>query len=499
MFWRKPKPPVVTQAPRNRPGLFSTDLEISPLTITRDGLNNILQRSFQRPAGQFRSITPDGTAMDDAGDSIKPLSDSDCFLPYTQVGWYASQGFIGYQMCALISQNWLVRKACLMPARDAIRHGYELTFNDGVEVDAAIKEKIKRLDRKYKVKKKMVEHLNKGRVFGISHALPVVDYGSQQATDTALALPFNPDGIRPGSYKGITLIDPYWVTPELDHQAAINPASLHFYEPTWWRVNGKRIHRSHLIIFRNGEVPDVLKPTYYYGGIPLTQMIAERVYAAERTANEAPALALSKRTTVIHADLEAALANQASFDERMQLWARYRDNYGIKVLGVEETAEQFDTSLADFDAVTMTQYQLVAAVAGVPATRLIETSPKGFNATGEYEESSYNQSLESIQENDAMPLLERHHLLLVRSDLPGLAVQPVAEWEPVAPLSAKERAEINEINARVGSSLATTGAIDGHDERQRIIADKHSGYNGIPDEVPEMPAQNNEQEKEPSV
>lgn len=498
MFWRKKKPVVVMPEPKQRPGFFSTELELSRHTVTPEVMRDFLRRTFKRPAGEFKAYTPEGTAMDDM-DSIKPVSDDDAFLPFTQVGWYASQGFIGYQMCALISQNWLVNKACSMPGRDAVRHGYDLTFNDGMEVDSAVKEKIKKIDRKYQIKQKMAQHIRKGRIFGISHALPVVDYGSPAATKKALELPFNLDGVQPGSYKGITLIDPYWITPELDHQAAVNPASLHFYEPTWWRVNGNRIHRSHLIIFRNGEVPDVLKPTYFYGGIPLTQQIAERVYASERTANEAPALALSKRTTVIHADLESALANQADFDARMQLWARYRDNYGIKVLGSEETAEQFDTSLADFDAVVMTQYQLVAAIAGVPATRLIETSPKGFNATGEYEESSYNQTLESMQENDADPLLERHHLLLMKSFLPASIAKPVAEWEPVAPLSAKEKAEINEINARTGASLSASGAIDGHDERQRIIADKHSGYNGIPDEVPEMPDQQPAQEKEPNV
>jgi len=37
---------------------------------------------------------------------------------------------------------------------------------------------------------------------------------------------------------------------------------------------------------------------YMYGGIPVSQRIMERVYAAERTANEGPLLAMSKRTNV---------------------------------------------------------------------------------------------------------------------------------------------------------------------------------------------------------
>ena len=71
-------------------------------------------------------------------------------------------------------------------------------------------------------------------------------------------------------------------------EAAGDPAAIDFYEPTYWRVNGNLYHKSHLIITRYSEVADILKPTYIYGGIPLTQMLYEAVYNYERTSNEAP-------------------------------------------------------------------------------------------------------------------------------------------------------------------------------------------------------------------
>lgn len=481
-LFRKKKPEATEAMPPD-PGFFSTSIRLPRAPKAAD-MQQYLNRSFQRKAGEFRPVTPDGTAMDEGLSSIKPTGELGGFLPYNQIGWYASQGFIGYQMCAMIAQHWLVNKVCTMPARDAMRNGYEITFNDGKEVDAKIADDLKKRDKKMQVKKKSVEFLRKGRIFGIMFAMPRIVYTDPDA----LSKPFNINGIAPHSYRGMVLIEPYWITPELDQEAACDPTSGHFYEPTWWRVNGKRVHRSHLVIFKNGELPDVLKPTYYYGGIPVPQMIAERVYAAERTANEAPALSLSKRTTVIHADLEAALANQGDFEARMNYWAQLRDNYGIKVLGREETAEQFDTSLADFDATIMTQYQLVAAIGGVPATKLLGTSPKGFNATGEFEMKSYHEELESIQENDIQPFIEMHHECLIASEFPQLAGRnPMLAWEPVAPLSAKEQAEVNKIKADTGSALSAVGAIDGEDERRRIISEKDSGYTGISAEMPDPP------------
>lgn len=438
---------------------------------------------------------PAGMAMDSgdewcaAGDgangsySLKPAADFIETVPASQLGWYASWGFIGYQIAAILSQHWLVNKICTMPARDAMRNGFELSFNEGDDVPQDVINKIKKFNKKFKIRSKAVQFVRKGRIFGIRIAMFQINSSDKEF----YAKPFNIDGVTKGSYCGITQLDPYWITPELDANAAANPASEHFYEPTWWRVNGRRIHRTHLIIFRNGEVPDILKPSYMYGGIPVPQNIAERVYAAERTANEAPMLSLSKRTTVIHTDVEKAIANQALFDQKMQMWTAFRDNYGVKIAGSDEPMEQFDTSLADFDNVIMTQYTIACAAGGCPSSKVMGTSPKGgLGSEGEYDADSYHEELETIQTNDMEPFIDRHHLLLMKSEFDGKYEVEIA-WNAVDSMTAKGQAEVNLIKAQTGNALVTSGAIDGTDERTRVIADKDSGYNGLDDRVPDMP------------
>ncbi len=458
-------------------GFFTTEQD---LRISQGVLWAHLQASaFQRTAADF-AMSGVGMDANDMADSIKQVyALRQQNMPAAQVGWYASQSFIGYQLCALIAQHWLVDKACGMPAKDAIRNGYTVTVNDGTGIDAGVMDAIRKEDKRFRINHHMRELVRMGRVFGIRIAMFIV-----QSTDPEYyAKPFNPDGVMPGSYKGIRQIDPYWAIPELQAAAITDPTSLHFYEPTYWRVNGKPIHHSHLIIFRTGDVPDVLKPSYHYGGVSVPQKIFERVYASERTANEAPLLALSKRSTVVHMEVEQAIANQAKFEQRMATWAHYRDNHGIKVVGTEEQIEQFDTALADLDAVIMTQYQLVAAAANVPATKLFGTSPKGFNATGEFEESSYHEELESIQAHDLTPLLDRHHLLVIRSEIaPRFEIKPfetTVSWNPLDSMTTKEHAEVNKLKAETGAILTQSGAVDGIDERRRITQDPDSGYTGI--------------------
>lgn len=461
------------------PGIFTTDM--TPSMDRFRLMEEVQGKVFQKTSADFMNAKT-GVAMDSsfAPGMKSSFQFSSSTLPDSILSWYGNQSFIGYQMAAILAQHWLVLKCCNMPGEDAIRNGFEVTSNDGEEINADVFNQIRKLDIKYQLTKNLVEFITKGRIFGVRIAIFKIESEDKDFYEK----PFNLDGVKANSYKGISQIDPYWITPELDFTAAADPAAIDFYEPTWWRVNGKRYHRTHLIIYRNGYLPDVLKPTYFYGGIPVPQQIYERVYCAERTANEAPQLALTKRSTIIHVDLSQAIAKQHKFEERMQNWAYFRDNYGIKVLGKEETAEQFDTSLADLNEAIMTQYQIVAAASNIPATKLLGTQPKGFNSTGEYEEASYHEFLKSVQTEDLTPLIERHHQLLIKSELQS-DISTTIKWNPLDEMTAEEKANMNKLKADTGLVLQQAGAIDGEDERQRVINDPDSGYNGMEDEMKE--------------
>ncbi|AMQ76134.1 hypothetical protein [Pseudomonas phage NP3] len=399
-------------------------------------------------------------------------------VPTMLQDWYNSQGFIGHQACAIISQHWLVDKACSMSGEDAARNGWELK-SDGRKLSDEQSALIARRDMEFRVKDNLVELNRFKNVFGVRIALFVVESDDPDYYEK----PFNPDGITPGSYKGISQIDPYWAMPQLTADSTADPSSEHFYEPDFWIISGKKYHRSHLVVVRGPQPPDILKPTYIFGGIPLTQRIYERVYAAERTANEAPLLAMSKRTSTIHVDVEKAIANEEAFNARLAFWIANRDNHGVKVLGIDEGMEQFDTNLADFDSIIMNQYQLVAAIAKTPATKLLGTSPKGFNATGEHETISYHEELESIQEHIFDPLLERHYLLLAKSE--EIDVQLEIVWNPVDSTSSQQQAELNNKKAATDEIYINSGVVSPDEVRERLRDDPRSGYNRLTDDQAE--------------
>lgn len=458
--WFKRKDSEVAVASRR--GLFSTH-----------PLGEKIRPRFEMPAFEQPKGAP-SVASDsgDIGERVSPKA-AVGFAPVNeaQLGFYAAgSAFIGYQACAMLATNWLIDKACGMPGRDAIRNGFLLTCGS-----EDVSKRLRAYDSRFAVVANMREMIHFGRVYGGRVVLFEIDSDNPEEYYKA---PFNIDGVRPGSYRGMSQIDPNWMTPVLTERNLRDPAARDYYVPTFWRIGDRVYHRSHLHIFVPYPVPDYLKPSYRFLGVSVPQRMMERAYAAERSANEGPQLLMTKRLTTLGVG-DAALSNRDALEKNLSEWVAYRDNYGVRVGGEDETIQQFDTALADVDAVIMTQFQLAAAVANVPATKLLQTQPKGFNATGEYEQSVYREDLESIQANDLSPLLERHYRILARSEEIVTEMEISIQWVPLDSPTAKEWADIEKVKADRDSVLFNTGAIDAQDIRTRLREDREGDYHNI--------------------
>lgn len=474
--------PATPETQQGGAGVFSTHLDFGPMTKRQErSLSESISSAIRVPH-------PTGAAaMDSNLGEMYPIKTPLAGIPAAIAGWYVSQTFIGYQFCALLAQHWLIDKSCSMPAKDAVRQGYEIDVNldDGEDDESAKKiahdaiRRLKAIDQDMNINDVMQEYIHFGRIYGIRVAMFVVE-----STDPDYyKKPFNIDGVKAGTYRGISQIDPQWCIPDLSDANLTDPSNLKFYEPSFYRIGQLVVHRSHLSIYIPFPVTDFLKPGYQFGGVSVPQRIYERVYASERTANEAPILAMTKRLIAL-ALPDSAFADEESLFHRIAQWCQLKDNHGVRVGGKDEMIQQFDTSLADLDAVIMTQYQLVAAIAEVPSTKLLGTSPKGFGASGEYEEASYREFLEGIQAKlDFM--LRRHHQLSMKSIVaPELGIDPLEvdhQWASLDSPTAKEWADIEYLKAQTDQIYANLQAIDSMDVRKKLQSDKDSSYFGLAD------------------
>lgn len=395
---------------------------------------------------------------------------------------FAAKSFIGYNNCAILAQDWLINKCCVLPCDDAIAINYDVMLDepDITSEDKDIISELKKIsnEERFKIKEVCKEFAENKRKFGQSLCIPLIE-------NADYSNPFNIDAVAPTSYKGMINIEPIWVAPVLDTEATTNPVSKRFYKPTWFRLpNGGLIHYTWFIFNTYADVPDILKPTYYFGGYPLPQLLYEQVYAADKTAKEAPMLAQSKRLNYIEGNLNQFINNSDTLSKTLDLVSRLRNNWGWLFVGREQKIGQIDTSLTDFDAVTMLGFQIVAAISGVQSARLLETSPKGWQSSGSLEDKNYSKLLLSIQNADFCPILNMHYKLLAKS-LYDIEKEYTCVFKPIDTPTEKERAEIKEINSRTDMNYIQAGVVSPDEVRGVLREDVNSGYNALSEEMEE--------------
>lgn len=442
MFWtflKKPQPqPQADEKPKHkRPKL------------------NARPATKEYPSFELVAPSADGVAMDSKFESRYGLGSNEG-VPDGVGQWYARQSFIGAVQSAWIARHWLIDKAVIMPSRDALRQGWELTSENPEVIETYLK-----ADKKLKINSVLHKFVSSSRRTGGAVAVLLTCPAGEMESEY-YQNPLNEEAVT--EYHGIVIVDATNATAILSTDGVSNPASLDYMRPTFYRIGNKRYHKSHCVTLTPFPVSDMLKPSYGYFGQSLPERIYSRVYAAERTADEAPNLAMTKRLRLLGVDLESVISGDngealSILSDNIRGLQEIASNEGVFVYDTANGGgmSQLDTSLADFDALVMTQYQLVASIAGVPSTKLLGTTPKGFNATGEYESEDYRQSLESIQTHDLQPLLERHYRII--SIIKNIETCKVV-WMPLDSPTAKEFAEIDQIFGNTVSGMVAQGVLN---------------------------------------
>jgi len=456
--------------------------------VAKNSINSddLFAKLFPRQAANYVATTKDGQqiAMDEFH---KPVAWNNA-LPEEMLPFF-TEYFIGYQACALLAQNAYIKKICEIPPQDAVSVDYKLHYrNDDADKDDSTDEDAEqqmladmkmRSDKEFRIKDVVRDATINKKIYGQCIVIPTFN------VDIDMEKPYNPKVIKKGTYTGMQIIEPFWVTYDLTLDQVSRPDKKGFYEPEYYHVNGgKKIHKSWIRKLTNGKVSDILKPTYYYGGIPLPQQVFSRVFCAEKVANEAPKLALSKRLLVVDGNVNNLIANPEIAGETFSGLTQIRDNFGFFLKNPGDQVMQIDTSLSDFDALIMTQFQLVAAIGEMPVTKLMKTQLKGLANSGDYEMKDYAQSLVAIQENDFNPILDFHYELLGLSEH-GKDLEIDIVWNPIDTPTELEMAQIEAQQAQTDATYISAGVLSQEEVHDMLRQNEDSRFRNLSNEAPE--------------
>lgn len=298
--------------------------------------------------------------------------------------------------------------------------------------------------------------------------------------DKHLPLLISDKTIAKGSLVNFKSIEPMWTTPSTYN--ALTPEDKDFYKPRSWFMLGRETHASRLLTIVTRPLPDMLKPSYNFSGMSLSQMAEAYVDNWLRTRQAVSDLVNNFSITVLATDMSQTLmgGSGAEIESRADLFTAYRSNRGLMLLDKErEELVQVNTPLSGLHELQAQALEHICSVTRIPAMIYTGISPSGLNASSEGEirvfydwiisqlESHYRKPIQKMLE-----VLQLHLWGFIDPDI-SFSFNPL--WE----MDEKEQANVRQMDANTAAIYIDRGVLDPEEVRERLAHNIESGYQGI--------------------
>lgn len=428
---------------------------------------------------------------------VVPASDTQAVMamdatPYDYANEVPMGGvfFAGYQILAALAQRPEHRVVVSTLAEEHTRKWIELKATGDEDKADKIKE-IEDAMRRFRLREVFKDAMECDGFFGRGQVYIEVKTPSgemaSESDDLGRPLFLDAAKIPRGSLVAFRNVEPMWTYPWTFQST--NPLSKGYYKPDGWYVMGQKVHASRLMTIISRPVPDMLKPAYNFGGIPMSQMLDPYVNNFLRTRDSVSDLVHNFSTTILKTNMGAQLAGDAwdVIYERAKSFNELRDNKGLMMLDQDsEALEQINTPLSGLDALQAQSQEQIASISGIPLVKLLGTQPAGLNASSDGEIRVFYDKVGASQQDNLRPCIDRA-LKVIQLHLFGeIDPEITFEFVPLYQLTEKEAADLQKVKADTDAVYIQSNVIDGSEVRQRLASDPDSPYPGLdPDEVPE--------------
>ena len=474
MRWpfRRRADPVATPTPRVDP---PAPARMNPrtLSIAADGWTGApaitTRQQIFAPAKPAPGVVPDGIAMDAAPGDI---------TGWAAAGQYGEGiSFVGYAYLAELAQRPEYRRISETIAKEMTRKWVKLVSTGDDDKSDHIKALTDAMDR-YRLQdvfRRVAEH---DGFFGRGHIF--VDVGARSDAELRVPLFVDRAKVAEGALKGFRTVEPIWTYPNGYNSS--NPLSPDFYRPSSWFVQGLEVHQSRLLTFVGREVPDLLKPSYAFGGLSLSQMAMPYVNNWLRTRQSVSDLLHSFTVWKLATNMASVLQGDAAdgLVARAQMFNQMRDNRGLMLTDKDtEELSNISAPLSSLDALQAQSQEQMAAVSGIPLVKLLGITPSGLNASSDGEIRSFYDWVHAQQEH-----LFRHHLktcldIIQLSEFGEIDDEITFEFEPLWQLDEAALAAVEKTKADTHAVYLDGGVVAPDEVRASLANDEASPYHGL--------------------
>jgi uncharacterized protein len=461
-----------------------------PMTVKREAVATVQPAVVETSLAPYTpppGVKPAGAglAMDDATQIYQ-------WATTQYAGYGVTQTFVGFPVLSDLTQRPEYRVITETIARDATRKWCKLVAKGDDQTKADKLTELQEAVDAYGVQDLFRKCCELDGFFGRGHLY--IDTGASDDPDElAKPMPVDKRKIGKGKLVRLATVEPVWTYPN-DYNSA-DPLKPNYYRPQSWFVMGKIVHRDRLITFVSREVPDLLKPSYAFGGISMSQLAMPYVDNWIRTRQSVSDLLHSFSKTILKTNMAGVLTGGGAdaLLSRLDLFNRTRDNRGVIAVDMtEEDIVDVSTPLSSLDKLQAQSQEQMASVAGIPLVVLLGITPSGLNASSDGEIAAYEARIASLQERlfDA-PLTKVLQILQLHlwGEIDDAIVH---EWLPIGEQDEGQQAATQKIKVDTVVAAVDGSLVSPEEGRAALAADPESLFHGIdltgpPPEPPEDP------------
>lgn len=442
--------------------------------ITQAHIENASVANDEKPKYEFKGYKPLPGVIPEAKKEVALAMDSTPYdvLNSMSIGNEYS-GFRGYPVLATMSQQVEYANMHTVMADEMTRNWIEVKSTEEGDPDIVLMEDAL---QKYDVKRLIHEAVRQDSMFGVAHIY--IDVGvNQDNAELEKPLFLDPRKIGKGSLKGFRVVDPTWIYPAMYNTRW--PLADDFYKPQAWFVMGQTVNESRFIDIISRPVPDILKPSYNFGGLSLTQLMEDYVVDWRDAKKNVIKILRTLRMRALQTDMDARLQEPGQFDKRIKLFTQYQDNFGIWAIDKEEGLLHQQTSLSELSNLLSNYQDQMCIPARITNLKLLGNAPAGLNASGDSELETWHETISGMQERDIRRALENIFRIIQLSEFGEIKKNIFFEFKPLDELSEKEKAEINEIKVRTVTTASDSQLVSSEEGRDALKSIEGAGFEGL--------------------
>lgn len=364
------------------------------------------------------------------------------------------------QLNALYRSHWIVQRIINVVPNDMMKNGYDILS----DIEPDLHDKIQAVIRRTRLHQKIISGLRWGRLYGGAAGIILIE-GDEDRLEEELDL----DLIAPGAFKGLLIVDRWnGIAPTSELITDINnpdfgmPAS---YDIMLENGESLRIHASRICRFIGREMPYMEKLAENYWGTSEIEHVIDDLKKRDNVSWNIALLTFMANIRVLKMDGMENILSFASEKAQTELYNTVQgmnmllNNNALQLLGKDDDYQQHQYAFSGLGDIYDRFMMDISGACGIPVTKLFGRSPAGLNSTGESDMQNYYDLIESNQEAQLRPVLEKILPIICVSALGKIPDDLDFVFNPVRRSNDNEKQDLGSQQTAAVTAAFTAGLI----------------------------------------